>query len=113
MIEHYITVNGVTRLMTPEESAELEALQNQPIVEAVPTSVTMRQCRLQLFAEGLLSSVDAVIETLDEPLKTKAKIEWEYGATVERHSTVTSMIGLGLGKSESELDTMFIAANKL
>lgn len=76
---------------------------------SVPKSVTMRQARLALSAAGLLASVNAAIEAASE----EAQIEWEYAATVDRDSALLQQIGAGLGLTDEQLDTLFIAAGNL
>lgn len=78
-----------------------------------PQSVTMRQARLALLDLDLLSSIDEAINAMPEPDKTKAKIEWEYAAVVERNSDWVSDIGQQLGLSDTQIDALFrLAATK-
>ena len=58
----------------------------------VPQSVTMRQARLALLDLDLLSSIDEAINAMPEPDKTKAKIELEYAAVVERFRSTARVI---------------------
>ena len=73
----------------------------------VPLSVTMRQARLALLDLDLLSSVDEAINSMSDPDKTKAKIEWEYAAVVERNSDWVSDLGQQLGLSDVQVDDLF------
>ena len=73
----------------------------------VPQSVTMRQARLALLDLDLLSSIDEAINAMPEPDKTKAKIEWEYAAVVERNSDWVSDLGQQLGLSDVQVDDLF------
>ena len=80
---------------------------------APPQSVTMRQARLALLDLDLLSSIDEAINSMSEPDKTKAKIEWEYAAVVERNSDWVSDLGQQLGLSDVHIDDLFrLAATK-
>ena len=79
----------------------------------VPVAVTMRQARLALLQEGLLSQVDVIINSLPEPNKTKATIEWEYAQEVQRHNGFVSLIGPALGLTEETTDDLFILAKTL
>ena len=84
-----------------------------PKPEPVPATVTMRQARLALLDLELLSSIDEAINTMPEPDKTKAKIEWEYAAVVERNSDWVSDLGQQLGLSDAQIDDLFrLAATK-
>ena len=76
----------------------------------VPASITMRQARLCLHAHGLLASVQPAIDSLAEPQKTRAQIEWDYSSTVERYREFVQMIGAGLGLTDQQLDELFIEA---
>jgi hypothetical protein len=84
-----------------------------PAPKIVPQSVTMRQARLALLGAGLLSQVDAAIESLDDPVKTVAQIEWQFSSSVERNRQLVNVLGPLLGLSEDELDDLFIEAAKL
>lgn len=76
----------------------------------VPKEVTMRQARLALLDAGLLQSVVSAIENMDEPLRTRALVEWEYSNTVERHGQLTGVIGQLIGLTEHDIDDLFIDA---
>ena len=87
------------------------ALQDAPAVEPyVPYSISMGQARLALFDMGKLAEVDALINSLPEAEKQRAKIEWEFRPTVERNSPLVKQIGAALGL---DLDALFITANTL
>lgn len=76
-------------------------------------SVTMRQARLALLHAGKLAAVETVIATLPSPQKEAAKIEWEYANTVDRVSTLTSLLGSAAGMTEAEMDSLFAVAATL
>jgi len=75
--------------------------------------VTMRQARLALLQQGLLSSVDAAIAGLPEGEKEAAEIQWEYGSEVERLSPLVVGLMPALGMSEEEIDDLFVLAGTL
>lgn len=79
----------------------------------VPQQVTMRQARLALLGAGLLAGVDAAINSLPEPDKSAAKIEWEYAAVVQRSSGLVPAMGAALGMTEAQLDALFVEAARL
>ena len=79
----------------------------------IPFSVTMRQARLALRRGGHLSAVQAAIDSLPEPERTDAEIEWEYAQTVERDSMLVSSLKSALSLTESELDELFTLAASL
>lgn len=75
-----------------------------PVV--IPT-LTMRQARLSLLDAGLLDEVEAAITT------TENRIWWDYSTTVERSHPLVDAVLTALGKTEAEIDDMFIAAATL
>jgi hypothetical protein len=79
----------------------------------VPESVTPRQARLALHAIGKLSDVENALESLSEPEKTAAKIEWEYATAIERYSPLVLALTPALGLSEDDMDQLFIQAATL
>ena len=92
---------------TPEEIAEA----NKPIV---PSIITARQLRLQLVLSGFdLNTIDLIIDSLPEPNKSIARVSWEYATTFEREHQMLGLIAQQLGISQTELDTIFINAEKL
>ena len=75
-----------------------------PVV--IPT-ISMRQARLALLAEGLLDDVEAALST------PEYKIWWEYSTVVERNNYLVNDVLKILGKSDEEIDQMFIGASQL
>jgi hypothetical protein len=84
-----------------------------PPTPPIPQSVTMRQARLALLAHGLLGNVAAAINSLPEPAKSQAHIEWEYSNALERGNTFVATLGAALGLNASALDALFIEAAQL
>jgi hypothetical protein len=72
-----------------------------PVV--IPT-LTMRQARLSLLGAGLLDEVEAAITAPEN------RIWWDYSTTVERNHPLVDAVLTALGKTETEIDEMFIAA---
>lgn len=75
----------------------------------VPHSVTPRQVRLLLLAQGLLASVEAMIATKDEA----TKITWQYASEFRRDDPLLAQLAADLGLSSSQVDDFFIAASSL
>lgn len=75
--------------------------------------VEMRQARLALLQAGLLSSVEAAIAGLEEPVKSYVEIEWEYSITFERAHEWVQSFSSALGLSEEQLDKLFELAATL
>lgn len=77
-------------------------------------SISMRQCRLQLIKMGLDDTVEAAIDSMEDPLQRKfARTEWEYSTTVQRHNGWVEAISTSLGLTSEQLDQMFIEASVL
>lgn len=73
------------------------------------STVTMRQARLALSQQGLLTTVQENVSQLPEA----AQIEWEYAGQVERQSSLVSTLGAALGLTEEQLDDLFRLAETL
>ena len=84
-----------------------------PPTPSVPTEVTMRQARLALLENGLLANVQPAVNSLPEPDKTKAQIEWEYSNALQRSNPFVDVLGAALGLSSQDLDDLFIQASAL
>jgi hypothetical protein len=80
---------------------------------AIPQEVTMRQARLALLENGLLANVQPAINSLPEPDKTKAQIEWDYSNALQRSNPFVAVLGTALGLSSQDLDDLFIQASAL
>ncbi len=100
--------------LVPMTEAEVEAhLNPPPSPPSVPASITMRQARLCLHKHGMLAGVQPAIDTLPEPDRTAAQIEWDYSSTVERHRGFVLTIAQSLGITDEQLDALFIEAATL
>ena len=87
-----------------EEGNTPEPADIPPVI--IPT-LTMRQARLALLDAGLLDEVEAAITTPEN------RIWWDYSTTVERSHPLVNAVLAALGKTESEIDSMFIDASTL
>lgn len=74
----------------------------------VPSQITMRQARLALHNAGLLSSVQSTIDSLPEPQKTTAQIEWEYSNTMQRSNPLILALSPALNLTSEQIDELFI-----
>lgn len=84
-----------------------------PVIVAVPQEVTMRQARLALLENGLLANVQPAINSLPEPDKTKAQIEWDYSNGLERGNAFVATLGAALGLNAAGIDALFLQASLL
>lgn len=84
-------------------------------VPEVPSSVTARQIRLWLVANGTsLAAVDAAINQIpDDAGRDRVRVEWEYAPTIDRAHPMLSQIAAGLGLSAAVLDQAFREASVL
>ena len=80
----------------------------QPVVLPCPQEITMRQARLVLLEHGLLSNVQTSINSLPEPNKTKAQIEWDYSNALQRDNPFVAVLGAALGLTDEDIDNLFI-----
>ena len=77
---------------------------------AVMPIVSMRQAKLALMQAGRLGAVEAAINSLDEPARTEALIDWQSATVVERSHPRLALIAAAAGLSQAELDELFAAA---
>lgn len=74
----------------------------------IPTSITMRQCRLYLLNQNLLDDVESIVS------QNKAwQIEWEYANEVLRTNQLITAMQSSLNLTDVQVDTMFLEASKL
>jgi hypothetical protein len=76
----------------------------------IPQSITMRQARLWLAKNNLLSQVDAIISSLIGTEGDLAKIEWEYATTLDKSNALFQQIASQLNFTEEQIDNFFIEA---
>jgi len=79
---------------------------NEPTPVVIP-DISMRQARLALLADGLLDDIEDAMST------PEYKIWWEYSTVVERNNPLVEQVLAILGKSDAEIDQMFIGASQL
>jgi hypothetical protein len=73
----------------------------------------MRQARLALLQQGLLASIQPAIDSLDEPSRSAASIEWEYSQAVERNRPFVQLLSQALELTDEDLDALFTLAATL
>jgi len=72
--------------------------------EPIPvTQITMRQCRLQLLAVGLLDAVEDIVAQADKSIQ----IEWEYATIVYKSSPLIESFASQLNLTSEQVDEMF------
>jgi len=76
-------------------------------------AVTMRQARRALLQAGYLEGVQSAIDTLPEPERSEANVDWQTAQEVERNWPFVLTLGQGLGLSDTDLDDLFELAATL
>ena len=106
----------MSRLVINVVSGHVESFPDLPTEEKsipIPPRVQMRQGRHALLRAGLLPAIEAALEAMSEPIKSAAKIEWEYAATLDRDNPVVLQLIPLLGLTEQQVDQLFITAASL
>lgn len=73
------------------------------------TSCAPFQGRMALNDAGLLSNAQAIVDAADE----KTKVAWEYALIWERTSPMIASLAQALGLSDTEVDSLFKAAQEI
>lgn len=77
----------------------------------VPRQVSMLAARTVLYKETLLQLVEDVIFAMPGEAGDLARIKWATALTVRRDDDLVTQVIPALGKTEAEIDAMFIAAD--
>lgn len=101
--------NGTFRPMT---AAELEEMANIVLPDMTPTSIQMRQLRLELFNRSQLTPVGTAINKLTGD-QTPIKIDWEYATSVDRDGILFQYIANMLSLTEQDIKDFFKSAATL
>lgn len=79
----------------------------------VITSIEMRQARLALHQQGLLTQVNNAVASMPGELGDKARIEWEFSNAVKRDRPLVQVVAASLGMTSQQLDDLFAFAATL
>jgi hypothetical protein len=75
----------------------------------VPEEITPRQARQALFMSGISEAmIVGALNSLSDPTKTMALIEWEYSTAFLRNNHLVNEVGGALGWSNAQIDALFI-----
>jgi len=114
IVENVIVLNSLDEVDGAVECPEWVGIGmdiNTPKPTPVPQSVTRAQARKALAIQGLFSSVQPAIDSIEDPLQRQlAQIDWDDSLTYERNNATLAMLAEGLGLSEQQLDELFILA---
>jgi hypothetical protein len=109
-----LTLDGVMFVFSDSDEKtakeQYDELYAQEQRNRLPSVATPRQIRLALLDMGLLESIQTFIGTLEEPLKTKVMIEWEYSTQIEKISPVIQALSTQMGLTSEQLDAIFVKA---
>lgn len=90
-------------------SAFQEAMKKENIQNVSP-----RQIRLALLQLGVNGSmIDTALNSLPEPEKSMALIEWNHASYFERNWPLVNQVAAILGWTESQIDDLWILAGTL
>ena len=124
-----VTVDAATKLITggpyawnkpeipdgyvTEEWAQANGYRIASEVPQVPASVELWKFRAACQQRGILEAINAWIAAQPEPPRIALTAFIEYGTDVPRDAETVEQIAKALGKSDAEIDALFIAANSI
>lgn len=76
----------------------------------VPQAVPMRNAQRVLYAAGLLATVEDIINAMPGAAGDLARIDWRTAQTIRRDDPAVLAVTPLLGKTEAEIDALFVAA---
>lgn len=78
-----------------------------------PSEVALWKLRFILAQLNLEQSIVSAMELLPEPQKTAASYIWNYGNSIDRHSSTIEFIKNTLQLTDTEVNQIYIQANSL
>lgn len=109
ILEH-APVTALERVILAKNTTVPEVIPPTPISQAVPQSVSRRQFKLALLQQGLLDTIqDYIIGSKDRELQ----LEWTETVDFERANLHLNALAATLGKTQQDLDSIFILASTL
>lgn len=86
-----------------------------PLVIPPPANISARQIRLWLIENNIsLTSVENAINSIvNEKLREKTLVEWEYAPYIERNHPLLNTLGEVLGLTSEQIDAAFVQASEL
>ena len=100
--------------LTEEEKTSLDSIVDnytiQTIVIDLP-DVSPRQIRLALIEKfGSLQPIEDLLNSLPEPMKSVAKVEWEYSIAFKRTRPLVIQMAAMLGMTSAQVDELWTRA---
>ena len=108
-----ITDTTASRIWQVLDKAAPDASVVRVAPSSVPEEVPLWAFRAVLTIMGIAPQVDALIGSLDEPAKTVAQVQWEFGNYILRNHPLIAALGSQLGLSSAQIDAVFTQANSL
>ena len=105
------TEDGKTETVTAQD--QYQAAWNQELKARLPSVASPMRIRLALLEMGLLEQVQHYVEALEEPVKSKVLILWEYSTEIYKHHPAIQKLAEGLGLTEETLDEIFVKADSI
>jgi hypothetical protein len=87
--------------------------ENPPPVKEVPAEIPLWAFRSSLLLNGLEGQVMTLINSLQEPQKSVATIQWEYGNFIVRNHPIIISLSSALGLTSNQVDDIFITGSLL
>lgn len=79
----------------------------------VPSEVTQRQAKEELIDIDLIDTIEAFLDAIPDPKQKRIGLNWYNNSqTFMRNNQFLNYVWTYLGKSQEELDTLFINASK-
>lgn len=100
---------------TPEEiwQKQLSMYNISEESQKIP-DITPKQLRQAIVLSGIpLSTIEAIVDSLDEPMRSLTKIQWEYSILFERDNDLVNKLGHTIGLDSKALDDLWILAGTL
>lgn len=119
MIKYKVVVGTISTEFAAVEDATAFALANSASVEEVSydlpaaniLDVTPRQIRQALILSGVsLTDIDTALDSLPEPTKSLAKVEWEFSIAFQRNRPLVAQVAQMLGWTDAQLDALWLMA---
>lgn len=102
-------LNGEEVEMTAEEIAALTQMQTEQSTVPLPESVSARQFKLQLLAQGLLDDVEAWVTSQPRSVQ----IAFEYSGSFVKSEPMMQEGFAAMGFTPQQIDEFFVAASRL
>lgn len=95
-------------------SSEMILVSSEEIEVPVPDrEVPSWKVKAILKIMDLEASVNAAIDSLDEPIKTMAQMSWEYGSVINQSSPTVNLIKSAISLTDEQVNDIFNQAESI